>query len=200
MTCLPWYAGGAALMAVLVLHWLWLRRMMAVSGRYTALVDRVRFGATDDGASAMSTEEILAAVRAATGEAFGAQTVDAAPPPEPASVAAPQAPITPAGHLLFFTAIAAGGLVSALLRGGIHPEFSLRGDIFARVTHGSPAVASVFLVLGGALVGFGTRMAGGCTTGHGLCGVSRFQKGSLLSTAAFFGAGVGVSLLLGRLT
>jgi hypothetical protein len=55
------------------------------------------------------------------------------------------------------------------------------------------------LLAGGALVGFGTRMAGGCTSGHGMCGVSRFQKGSLLATAAFFGTGVVTSLLLGKL-
>jgi uncharacterized membrane protein YedE/YeeE len=39
-------------------------------------------------------------------------------------------------------------------------------------------------------------MAGGCTSGHGLCGVSRFQPGSLLTTAAFFGAAVALSFAL----
>ena len=39
-------------------------------------------------------------------------------------------------------------------------------------------------------------MAAGCTTGHGLCGVSRFQKGSLAATAAFFGSAVVTSFLL----
>jgi uncharacterized membrane protein YedE/YeeE len=53
---------------------------------------------------------------------------------------------------------------------------------------------------GGVLVGFCTRMAAGCTSGHGLCGVSRFQAGSVLATACFFGAGVAVSFALGALT
>jgi uncharacterized membrane protein YedE/YeeE len=57
----------------------------------------------------------------------------------------------------------------------------------------SKASAAAALVGGGVLVGFGTRMAAGCTSGHGLCGVSRFQKGSMLSTAAFFGMGIVVS-------
>jgi hypothetical protein len=52
------------------------------------------------------------------------------------------------------------------------------------------------LVLGGALVGFGTTLAGGCSSGHGLFGCARLQPGSLLATASFFGAAVGVSLVL----
>ena len=58
-------------------------------------------------------------------------------------------------------------------------------------------VMGIVLVVGGFMVGFGTRMAAGCTSGHGLCGVSQFQPGSLLSTAAFFGAGVVTSFALG---
>jgi uncharacterized membrane protein YedE/YeeE len=46
------------------------------------------------------------------------------------------------------------------------------------------------------LVGFGTRMATGCTSGHGLCGVARFEKGSLLATCCFFGTGVIVSFVM----
>ena len=52
------------------------------------------------------------------------------------------------------------------------------------------------LLLGGVLIGWGTRMSGGCTSGHGLCGVSRAQPGSLVATCAFFGTGIVVSLLL----
>ncbi|HEY5676145.1 MAG TPA: YeeE/YedE thiosulfate transporter family protein [Myxococcales bacterium] len=45
------------------------------------------------------------------------------------------------------------------------------------------------LVAGGLLVGFGTRMANGCTSGHGVCGVSRLSKRSLVATAVFMSAG-----------
>jgi uncharacterized membrane protein YedE/YeeE len=75
----------------------------------------------------------------------------------------------------------------------------LRSDGFARMTGGSPVSGIIVLVLGGVLVGFGTRMAGGCTSGHGLCGVSRGQRGSLLATCAFFGGGVVASFALGSL-
>ena len=45
------------------------------------------------------------------------------------------------------------------------------------------------LVAGGVLVGFGTRMGGGCTSGHGVCGISRLSPRSLVATASFMVAG-----------
>ncbi|MDQ6681026.1 MAG: YeeE/YedE family protein [Pseudomonadota bacterium] len=46
------------------------------------------------------------------------------------------------------------------------------------------------LVLAGLLVGIGTRYGSGCTSGHGVCGLSRGSPRSLAATAAFMGAGV----------
>jgi len=43
----------------------------------------------------------------------------------------------------------------------------------------------VLLVTGGLLVGLGTRLGGGCTSGHGVCGMSRFSRRSLTATATF---------------
>jgi uncharacterized membrane protein YedE/YeeE len=45
------------------------------------------------------------------------------------------------------------------------------------------------LVAAGLLVGFGTRMGSGCTSGHGVCGLSRGSLRSLAATLAFMGAG-----------
>ena len=45
------------------------------------------------------------------------------------------------------------------------------------------------LVLAGLLVGFGTRLGSGCTSGHGVCGLSRLSLRSLVATLAFMGAG-----------
>jgi uncharacterized protein len=45
------------------------------------------------------------------------------------------------------------------------------------------------LVIAGLLVGFGTRLGSGCTSGHGVCGMSRLSLRSLVATAAFMGAG-----------
>lgn len=43
------------------------------------------------------------------------------------------------------------------------------------------------LVVAGLLVGFGTRLGSGCTSGHGLCGLSRFSRRSVAATLVFFG-------------
>ena len=45
------------------------------------------------------------------------------------------------------------------------------------------------LALAGLLVGFGTRYGSGCTSGHGVCGLSRLSPRSLVATAGFMGAG-----------
>jgi uncharacterized protein len=45
------------------------------------------------------------------------------------------------------------------------------------------------LVLAGLLVGVGTRYGAGCTSGHGVCGLSRLSPRSLVATLAFMGAG-----------
>jgi uncharacterized membrane protein YedE/YeeE len=46
------------------------------------------------------------------------------------------------------------------------------------------------LVAAGLLVGFGTRMGSGCTSGHGVCGLSRGSVRSLVATLAFMFAGI----------
>ena len=45
------------------------------------------------------------------------------------------------------------------------------------------------LIVAGLLVGVGTRFAGGCTSGHGVCGLSRLSPRSLVATLAFMAAG-----------
>ena len=45
------------------------------------------------------------------------------------------------------------------------------------------------LIAGGLLVGFGSRLANGCTSGQGVCGLARLSPCSLAATATFMGAG-----------
>ena len=54
----------------------------------------------------------------------------------------------------------------------------------------------IALVLGGFLVGFGARYAGGCTSGHAITGLSSFQKASLFATIGFFIGGLIVTHLV----
>jgi uncharacterized membrane protein YedE/YeeE len=169
----PWWVGSLALASVPVLHWLLLGRMFAVSGRFTSLTDRLRSRRI----APMALDDCAAP---------GAM-------PDAAETAVPKAQ-GPGTHVLFLVFLAVGGGMSASLRGAFLRPLS---PGFVQVFGSSPAVLALVLFGGGVLVGFGTRMAGGCTSGHGLSGVSRMQPGSLLATAAFFGAGVAVSVMLG---
>lgn len=45
------------------------------------------------------------------------------------------------------------------------------------------------LIVAGLLVGFGTRLGSGCTSGHGVCGLSRLSRRSIAATAIFMGSG-----------
>jgi uncharacterized protein len=47
-----------------------------------------------------------------------------------------------------------------------------------------------WLIVAGLLVGFGTRLGSGCTSGHGVCGISRRSRRSLIATAVFMVAGM----------
>lgn len=48
----------------------------------------------------------------------------------------------------------------------------------------------ILIIIAGFLVGLGTRMSGGCTSGHGICGVSRFAMRSIIATITFIITGV----------
>lgn len=62
----------------------------------------------------------------------------------------------------------------------------------------SPAMPAslIVIVAAGLLVGFGTRMGGGCTSGHGVCGIARLSPRSLVATAIFMTAGIATVALV----
>lgn len=67
------------------------------------------------------------------------------------------------------------------------------GAAIVALAFGRPAVEFAswpVLAVAGLLVGFGTRLGSGCTSGHGVCGVSRLSQRSLVATATFMAAGV----------
>ena len=105
--------------------------------------------------------------------------------------------------------------ISGILGGLLRPT---RGDIGWRAAFiagliGAPLVYAVFtavpvpridastgaLVTAGLLVGVGTRYGAGCTSGHGVCGLSRLSPRSLVATLAFMGAGFVTVFVVRRL-
>jgi uncharacterized membrane protein YedE/YeeE len=72
---------------------------------------------------------------------------------------------------------------------------------FAWHLYAGPAPARVGFGLGwaaaaGLLVGLGTRLGGGCTSGHGVCGLGRFSPRSLVAVAVFMATGIATAVIV----
>lgn len=78
------------------------------------------------------------------------------------------------GAWMFVLGLPLGALLVVLLSGGIEAHFA------------DPLTLGV----AGMLVGIGTRLGSGCTSGHGVCGVSRLSPRSLVATITFMAAGI----------
>ncbi|EMP93600.1 putative transmembrane protein [Vibrio paracholerae 87395] len=76
-----------------------------------------------------------------------------------------------AWRLLFVVGMICGGVIGVKLLGHDVPtDFGVSGIVLATA---------------GLLVGVGTRLANGCTSGHGICGIGRFSKRSIVATCVF---------------
>lgn len=89
--------------------------------------------------------------------------------------------VRPRGEDALWRALFAAGLVVGVLiyrwAGGPLQAIDITGSV-------------PVLVAGGLLVGFGTQMGGGCTSGHGVCGIARFSIRSITATITFIAAAV----------
>jgi uncharacterized membrane protein YedE/YeeE len=109
-----------------------------------------------------------------------------------------------AAVLILFNGRIAG--ISGIVAGILHPRYPDTGWRMAFVA-GLVAAPIVYLVIGrapmididasypllvgaGLLVGIGTRFGAGCTSGHGVCGISRLSPRSMIATVVFIGFGM----------
>lgn len=74
----------------------------------------------------------------------------------------------------FVVGLPLGALIVSLLTGGVATNFP---------------TSPVPLIIGGLFVGFGTRLGSGCTSGHGVCGMSRLSPRSIMATVVFMASG-----------
>lgn len=200
----PWWVGALALGGVSLAYLLLIGKMLGVSGSWAKVVgwkeDRelARSAAeledADDG-------EIEDALLAATLAEFGAGAMDEKSTDETPDSGATETTATQTvthtpwtAHLTFLLAMFIGGLIAALTSGQFEIELQL-SDTHSRI-FGGPMEIWLALLFGGMMVGFGTQMAGGCTSGHGLSGCARLIPASLLSTVVFMLSAIGLSLLM----
>ncbi len=91
-------------------------------------------------------------------------------------------------RLPFLGGLVLGGALAALASGGWQPSLAVP-MLDARFAL-SPAAKLAWMFAGGLLIGFGTRLSNGCTSGHGIFGLSNFERGSAEATLAFLAAGM----------
>ena len=106
-----------------------------------------------------------------------------------------------ASVLLLLSGRVAGisGIVGGLLRG---PDRAWRGAfilglllapsvwrLFVELPVATVSESPLLLITAGLLVGFGSRLGSGCTSGHGVCGIARLSPRSLAATASFMAVG-----------
>ena len=102
-----------------------------------------------------------------------------------------------AWRLPLLAGLVLGGFLSAATGGGWEPTWDL--GMFDRVVGLGPAGKLAWMFVAGLFIGFGTRLAGGCTSGHGIFGLSNFEAPSLLTTVTFMLAGIATTHVVYRL-
>jgi uncharacterized protein len=101
----------------------------------------------------------------------------------------------PTWRLPFLVGIVFGGLLSALLSGSLELGFS--AGLYDLVASSLWAKALLFTT-GGVLLGYGSRVAGGCTSGHSIVGIAQLAPSSIIATLAFMVTGFAVTNVLLR--
>lgn len=202
----PWWAGAIGLALVAINYTLTTDRSFGVSGAWDRVLhwrrerEMQRQRAMDDVDQRVLVDALAANSPGGPGPAPVAP--DAAMPPssqheepEPPAVQKPPRPAPLVSQIALLVSILLGGFVAAVASG----RFEVRLDMgagFSQLVTDNPVTMIGVLFVGGLLVGFGTRLAGGCSSGHGLFGCGRLYPISILATAVFFGTAVLVSFLL----
>lgn len=197
-----WWKGALALGGTTVVFVLLLDRMLGVSGSWAIMVNWREERKRQQQAAGFKTHAVKVenVLLAATLAEFGEQKTHQAfaqqgfPAGEAAAAPSIGRRVSWTTHVTFLLTLVIGGLLAALAQG----QFEWRVDLGPMHTQlfGSGWQSWLSLMLGGALVGFGTQMGGGCTSGHGLSGVSRLEPTSIVATMMFFGSAVAVSFLM----
>ena len=100
-------------------------------------------------------------------------------------------------RLPFLGGLVLGGVISAVAGGGWAPTWAA-GILDERLGLGHSGKL-VWMFVGGLFIGFGTRLGNGCTSGHGIFGLSNFEWPSLVTTLSFMAGGIVTTHFIYRL-
>lgn len=194
----PWWLGAIGLTAVCVLNFFLLGRLLGVSGSWAKVVGwkddrerRAELKLLAEDKAAMD-DALLAETLAEFGEASLQELSDtsdtgAAPP-----LIQQHTPWTV--HLVFLLCMLVGGFLATITSAEFKFELIL-SPIHSQI-FGDDWEVWLVLLLGGVMVGFGTQMAGGCTSGHGLSGCARLIPASLVATMTFMLSAILLSFMM----
>lgn len=104
----------------------------------------------------------------------------------------------PTWRVFFIAGVALGGLGHAFATSGLAPGLS-NAPLAARLGGSVAAVAIASIAAGGA-IGFGARVAGGCTSGHGISGMALGSPASFVACGTFMAVAVGAAHAIAWLT
>lgn len=166
----PWWVSGPLIGLYAVAFFVFAKRNLGASSGFPAALEALR--GTDD-----------------------PSRVDLSRPDDPLALPKSVRDPSPRWRVWWMAGLLLAGLLAWALGGQASGTLDLPGftDTFRGV--GLPGRLAI-LGLGGVLIGFGTRMSGGCTSGHAIFGISQRQWPSLAATAAFFAAGMATAFLL----
>jgi uncharacterized membrane protein YedE/YeeE len=195
----PWWLSGLALAGLTIGFRLLTGRSLGVSGSWQKVVfwKEEKAHAQQAAQLAENSAGINSALLAATLAEFGESQLETNPDeesPKPNALGQTPTRIPWTAHLTFLLCMILGGLLWAFITGSFQLRFEL-SPLHTQLSGEGWHIGAV-LFIGGFLVGVGTQMAGGCSSGHGLNGCALFMPASLIATAFFFGTAVLVSISL----
>ena len=166
----PWWVAGPLIGLYAVAFFVFARRNLGASSGFPAVLEVLR--GTDDPSH-----------------------VDLGNPDDPLALPCSPSDPAPRWRVWWLAGLLAAGLADWALGAKDSGILDLPG--FKDTFHGVPLWARLaILAVGGVLIGFGTRMSGGCTSGHAIFGISQRQWPSLLATCTFFAAGMATTFAL----
>jgi uncharacterized membrane protein YedE/YeeE len=199
----PWWLGALGLAGVCFAYLLLVGRLLGVSGSWAKVVGwrENRMLQQVNQNFAENQAEMSDALMAETLAQFGEEALqefqsESSTTEAPANVdidnLESSTPWT--AHLTFLLCMFVGAFATAYLSGQFELRYEL-SPVHSRI-FGDTWEVWVALLFGGMMVGFGTQMAGGCSSGHGLSGCARLIPASLLATLVFMVSAVFLSMLM----
>lgn len=203
-----WWIGGLALGLFAVIFSLLTGKPLGVSGSWLSIAKRKDDAILKASAEVMAgdqeqvKDDLMAMTMAEFGEDVLAGSSEINPQrregevnAEPSKSPAIKQDYTPwTVHLVFLATMFLGSYIASITTG----DFSFTAELSAihSKIFENTGEAWIALFFGGMMVGFGTQMAGGCTSGHGLSGTAQLIPASLLSTFVFFGSATVLTIIM----